>query len=51
VVYLIGYLYRGGPAPDPVKVGDVNCDGIVDIGDVVYLITYLYKGGPPPKCC
>ena len=51
VVYLIGYLYRGGPAPDPERVGDVNCDGIVDIGDVVYLIGYLYKGGPPPKCC
>jgi hypothetical protein len=48
VVYLVGYLYRGGPAPNPVEVGDVNCDGVVDIGDVVYLVSYLYKGGPPP---
>jgi len=28
--------------------GDVNCDEIVDVGDVVYTINYLYKHGPPP---
>ena len=50
VVFLITYLYKGGPAPDPVRAGDVNCDDIVDIGDVVYLVSYLYKGGPPPGC-
>jgi parallel beta-helix repeat protein len=50
LVYLIGYLYKGGPVPDPVWVGDCNCDEIVNLGDVVYLISYLYKGGPPPSC-
>ncbi len=50
VVYLIGYLYKGGPTPSPIETGDVNCDGTVDIGDVVYLITYLFKGGAPPGC-
>jgi hypothetical protein len=48
VVYLIGYLYRNEPAPDPVVAGDVNRDGIVDLGDLVYMISYLYKNGPPP---
>ena len=28
--------------------GDINQDGILDIGDVVRLINYLYKSGPPP---
>jgi hypothetical protein len=28
--------------------GDVNNDGILNLGDVVYLISYQYKGGPPP---
>ena len=28
--------------------GDVNCDEIVDLGDLVYLITYLYKAGAIP---
>jgi hypothetical protein len=50
VVYLISYLYKGGPEPCPVEAGDVTCDGIVDLGDVVFLVSYLYKGGPPPAC-
>ncbi len=51
VVYLINYLYKGGPAPTCTPItacGDINSDSLVDIGDVVYLINYLYKGGPPP---
>ena len=50
VVYLISYLYKNGPAPNPLLAGDANCDGSVELGDVVYLIAYLYKGGPPPPC-
>jgi hypothetical protein len=50
IVYLIGYLYRGGSPPPTSEVGDANCDGIVDIGDVVRLIGYLFKGEPPPSC-
>ena len=50
IVYLVSYLYKGGPEPCPVESGDVNLDRIVNVGDVVYLVTYLYKGGPPPAC-
>jgi hypothetical protein len=50
VVYLVSYLYRGGPEPCPVEAGDVTLDGIVNVGDIVYLISYLYRGGPPPVC-
>ena len=48
VVYLITYLYKGGPLPKPLEAGDCNCSGHVDLGDVVYLLTYLYKNGPLP---
>jgi hypothetical protein len=34
--------------PPAVICGDVNNDGIVNIGDVVYMVSYLYKGGPAP---
>ncbi|HEX9912703.1 MAG TPA: rhodanese-like domain-containing protein [candidate division Zixibacteria bacterium] len=48
VVYLINYLFKGGPAPDPIQKVDVNSDGKVTVSDVVYLINYLFKGGPAP---
>jgi hypothetical protein len=50
LVYLIDYLFQGGPAPLPyVDQGDVNADGIVDIQDVVYLLNFVFlcePGGP-----
>jgi hypothetical protein len=51
VVYLINYLFIGGPAPVPIlHVGDVNQDEVVNVTDVVYLINYLFliPPGPPP---
>jgi hypothetical protein len=48
VVFLINYLFVGGPAPVPLSKGDVNCDGFVNSADVVYLINYLFVGGPAP---
>lgn len=49
VAYLVNYLFRSGPAPQPLPVGDVNDDGVVDLIDVVYLLNYLCRGGPPPQ--
>jgi parallel beta-helix repeat protein len=49
VVYLINYLFKGGPAPILLESGDVNADGILNVGDVVYLLNYLFRGGPPPQ--
>ncbi len=53
VVYLIGYLYKQGPPPDPLCMGDANGDGSRDVGDVVLLINYLFKGNFAPcfDCC
>jgi len=50
VVYLVTYLFAGGPAPEPLEEGDATCDGVVNIADAVYLVTYLFLGGPPPFC-
>jgi hypothetical protein len=50
IIYLINYLYRLGPAPDPPERGDVNQNGQVTLADIVYLINYLYRGGDPPRC-
>lgn len=49
VVYLINYLFIGGPEPIPFESGDANSDGIINSADVVYLINYLFENGPPPS--
>jgi hypothetical protein len=47
-VYLISYIFGGGPAPDPLLSGDADCNQIVNISDAVYLISYIFGGGPAP---
>ena len=47
-VYLIAYIFSGGPAPEPLLAGDANCSGSVNISDAVYLIAYIFSGGPAP---
>lgn len=48
IVYVIDFLFGGGPAPDPYSAADPNCTGDVDIDDIVYLIDYLFIGGRIP---
>jgi len=50
ITFLINYLYKGGPAPDPVEAADADGSGGVNLLDCTYLINYLYKDGPPPEC-
>ena len=47
-VFLISYIFAGGPAPNPLIAGDTNCDLAVDISDAVFLISYIFAGGPAP---
>ncbi len=48
IVYLIAYVFQGGPDPDPLDSGNVNCQGGIDIDDIVYSISYVFQGGPNP---
>jgi hypothetical protein len=48
VMYLIHYIFTGGPEPCPYESGDVTCDGFVDIDDVMYIIDYIFTGGYAP---
>ncbi len=47
-VYLIAYIFSGGPAPTPLISGDADCSGGVNISDAVYLIAHIFGGGPAP---
>jgi hypothetical protein len=49
-VYIISYIFRGGPAPDPLMLGDANGNGVINAADAVYLVSYIFRGGPAPVC-
>jgi hypothetical protein len=49
VVYLIAYIFTGGPAPvTSLCCGDADGSGGIDIDDVVYVVAYIFTGGPEP---
>jgi|GEM_PF-2855055 len=48
VVFLINYIFAGGPAPSPYASGDADCDGVITIADAVYLIEYIFSHGAAP---
>jgi hypothetical protein len=49
IVFLINYLFIGGPHPSVPNAADPNRDCVISSADIVYLVNYLYVGGPLPK--
>jgi hypothetical protein len=49
-VYIINYVFRGGPAPQIIAQADPNGDCKVNVGDAVYLVNYIFRSGPAPIC-
>ena len=49
-VYIISYVFRGGPAPICLPEGNANGDSKINVGDAVYIISYVFRGGPAPIC-
>ncbi len=43
VTYLVGYLFLGGPAPDPIESGDLDHDGMVTVSDLQLLIMRVFE--------
>jgi len=50
LVYLIAWMFSGGPEPQPYLSGDCNGDSSTDISDVVCFAAFMFTGGPPPAC-
>lgn len=44
-VYVINFIFGGGPAPDPLVAADADCSGQVAISDAVYIINFIFGGG------
>ncbi len=49
-LYIISYMFSGGPAPVCREQADVNNDSKVNIADVTYYVTWVFQGGPAPLC-
>ncbi len=49
-VYLINFIFKFGPFPQPLASADVNGNQYVETGDLKYLINYIYKSGLSPIC-
>ncbi len=50
ITFFINYMYRGGPAPEPIISGDIDGNGVINLLDITSLIRFLYHGGPDPVC-
>jgi hypothetical protein len=51
LVYLVDYMFNGGPEP-PIP-GAVDVDGSggeLNIADLVYLVDFMFNDGPSPVC-
>ncbi|MDH4035067.1 MAG: hypothetical protein OEV80_14855, partial [candidate division Zixibacteria bacterium] len=54
LVYLVDYMFTGGPAPPCPNEADIDGSGgdpPIDISDLVYLVDYMFTGGPEPPAC
>jgi|GEM_PF-2546093 len=52
IVYLVDYMFNGGPEPPCMAEADINGAGDgIDIADLVYLIEAAFGGGPGPYPC
>ncbi|MEZ5360720.1 MAG: dockerin type I domain-containing protein [Candidatus Zixiibacteriota bacterium] len=50
-IYLIRYVFMGGPPPAVAYRADVNCDGVVNISDAVVIINYIFRDHALLRCC
>jgi hypothetical protein len=51
LVFLVDYMFAGGPPPACAYEADLNGDGPIDIADLVYMVDYMFAEGLPPGAC
>lgn len=50
LVYLVQYMFGGGPEPPARAAADCTGDRALDIGDLVCFVSFMFQSGPPPEC-
>ncbi len=51
LVFLVDFMFGGGPEPYPMFVADINgdCSDAIDISDLMHIVYYVFRDGPPPR--
>lgn len=49
-VFIVNYVFRGGPPPVCLSMADPNGDCAINIGDAVYLVNFIFRQGLAPIC-
>jgi hypothetical protein len=47
-IYVLNYLFLGGPTPTCKEAANPNDDANINITDGIYILNFLFLGGPPP---
>jgi hypothetical protein len=47
-IYILNFLFLGGPPPTCREAANPNDDATVNITDGIYVLNFLFLGGPPP---
>jgi len=50
LIYLVVFLFDGGPPPPVMEAANVDGEGGLNVADLIYLVEYLFFGGPEPIC-
>ena len=50
LVYLVSYMFGGGPPPPALPAADCTGDGPVDVSDLVCFVQFMFAHGPAPEC-
>lgn len=50
LVYLVDYMFNGGPPPPDMTAANIDGEPGITISDLVYLVDYMFNGGPAPIC-
>jgi hypothetical protein len=47
-IYVLNYLFLGGPTPTCLEAANANDDAQINITDGIYILNFLFLGGPGP---
>lgn len=47
-VFIIAWIFKGGPMPPHREAADANCDGAYNVGDAVFLVNFIFRSGTAP---